>query len=460
MNRFAFLLAGLTLAAAASAQSGGAVEATYTLPDIRLGTFIQQSLGGPLPADHQIRLGGVGSDLWHDPSDGRDVYYLITDRGPNGQIRPAAGQSARRTFPVPEFAPTILKVRVRNGAIEILQAIPIRGLNQLGVSGISNYAPNAPRGDEVPYGCAANDADLLPFNPNGLDSEGLVRDKEGNFWVVDEYRPSIVKISPAGVVLKRFVPANDPLTGTSYQVVKNLPQILQWRKGNRGFEGAAISPDRKTLYTMLQSPASNPNATVGNASHMIRLLALDLESESVTAEYVYELQPVSEFGLPYPAQQAEMKTSGMAMLDQHRLIVLERTDDVAKLYRIDLRGATDILGTRWDDLPPNNSPALESIAPGQLSANGITPVSKHLVVDLSQVPGVPGKIEGVALLSSGKHVAIANDNDFGIGGTQTKPLPAPASAQPGQFDSNCDLRPTAAKSQILVIKLEGTLKGK
>jgi hypothetical protein len=457
MNRFFWRLAGsalplLALMPRMAAQQGGTVTATYTLPEIRLGAFIQQTMGGAAPEDHQIRLGGIGSDLWHDPADGPNVFWMITDRGPNGQIRPQPGAPARRTFPVPEFTPTILKVKVEAGEIIILQAIPIRGLSQTGAGGISNYLGASPRGDETPYGCLATDADLLSLNANGLDTEGLVRDKQGNFWVVEEYRPSILKISPEGVVLKRFVPEDDPLTGTDYALGKYLPAVLQWRKGNRGFEGAAISPDGKKLYTMLQSPASNPSASVGNASHMVRLFEFDIAMEMVTAEYVYVLQPVSEFGLVYPKDQPEMKVSGMAMLDQRRMLVLERTDDVAKLYRVDLQGATNILGTQWDEIPPAAS--LEAVLPAQLPANGIVPVQKELVVDLSQVPGVPGKIEGIALLDSGKHIAVANDNDFGIGGTQTNPLPSPASAKPGQFDSNCDLHPSAARSQILVIKTE------
>ena len=45
---------------------------------------------------------------------------------------------------------------------------------------------------------------------------------------------------------------------------------------------------------------------------------------------------------------------------------------------------------------------------------GITPLAKRLVVDLTQISGAPGKIEGIALLTAGR-IAIANDNDFNIG---------------------------------------------
>jgi len=48
---------------------------------------------------------------------------VITDRGPNGQIPVDLIQ--RRTFPVPEFTPTIMKVRLAGDRIEILDVLPI-----------------------------------------------------------------------------------------------------------------------------------------------------------------------------------------------------------------------------------------------------------------------------------------------------------------------------------------------
>ena len=38
---------------------------------------------------------------------------------------------------------------------------------------------------------------------------------------------------------------------------------------------------------------------------------------------------------------------------------------------------------------------------------------KSLIVDLSMLPGMPNKIEGIALVR-GDIIAVANDNDFGM----------------------------------------------
>jgi hypothetical protein len=104
---------------AANAESWKA-ESTYVLPNIALSAFLADHLPGlGLVDDHGVDVGGIGSDLWHGPGDGPGVYWMITDRGPNGE--------GPRTFPVPEFTPFILKVRTKHGAIEILDAIPITG---------------------------------------------------------------------------------------------------------------------------------------------------------------------------------------------------------------------------------------------------------------------------------------------------------------------------------------------
>ena len=45
-----------------------------------------------------------------------------------------------------------------------------------------------------------------------------------------------------------------------------------------------------------------------------------------------------------------MKLSGLEMLDADTLLAVERTDEAAKIFAFDLgQGATNILGSKWDD---------------------------------------------------------------------------------------------------------------
>ncbi len=187
--------------------------------------------------------------------------------------------------------------------------------------------------------------------------------------------------------------------------------------------------------TLGRARAQSP---IGNASRNTRILEFDLESESVVAEFAYRFQPVTEFGDTNPA---EMKVSGLTALDEHRLLVLERTDKVAKLYRVDLRKATNILGTKWDDVA--TSPSLEALDELQLADEGVD-LPKDLVIDLSTLPDVPEKIEGVVHLN-GKTIAISNDNDFGIGSFTIS-------------GSSCTLVDSGVKSQLLIIETDKPLK--
>jgi hypothetical protein len=437
---------GVFLTTGLLAQSA-AITDVFELPDISLGGFQNNYLPGSITNDHGFKLGGIGSGLWTGPGDGPGVFWMITDRGPNPQT---ATTPIKRAFPVPGFTPFILQVKAENGVINILQAIPLTGNGGAGITGLPNDpastsppVPGAIR-DERPFDCAATTA-VIAGNHDGHDTEDLVRDVHGTFWTIEEYGPSISKIDPTGRVLKRFVPkGRESISGDHFTVVGNLPEILDRRPRNRGFEGIALTPNNKSLMAIVQSPLTNPTTGVGNPSRVIRLIAFDLETETPTAEYVYVMQPVNEFGNTNPT---EMKISALSALDEHRMLVLERTDAVAKIFIVDVRQATNILGTKWDSFA--TSPSLESLAQfvppsgstDTLASNNIQELAKELVLDLSTLgAAIPQKIEGMAVLN-GKTIAISNDNDFQVG--------------PPTCANNA---PTGVKSKIIVIKLDKPIK--
>ncbi len=365
----------------------------------------------------------MGSGLYRSFLEGPNVYWMVTDRGPN----PMAG--SLRTWPMPGFTPWLLKVRTNGTNMEVLQKLPILTPSGAPVTGI----PNSSR-DETPKEC--DGVTNIPFNPNGLDTEDVVRTLDGNFWLIEEHSPSFIRVSPNGRVSKRFLPVGVDLPGISYPVANVLPQIYgDKRKRNRGFEGVTLGWDLRTLYAALQSPLSNPNSAIGNASRNTRILAFDAYTEKTKAEYVYRFQPVTEFGATDPA---EMKISAVAALDPWRLLVLERTDTVAKIYRVDLTRATNILNSQWDSVA--TSPSLESLDDAALLANNLKVLPKELILDLDTLPGMPDKIEGMTILDWNT-IAIANDNDFDIGPAAT-------------CGTNVG---TGAKSKILIIDLKKSL---
>ncbi len=417
------MLAVLTGASALAEEAARRIVGVYHFPDMPL-----KSLEPRIENDRRIFLGGM-SDLWHDRGTPQNRFWMLTDRGPNGE--PNVEGRKRRTFPVPEFTPLILHVEIAEGRARVLRAIPL--VNEAGkpVGGVSNLEDR----DETPYDFDGRQR--LPCNPDGLDPEGLVRLSNGDFWLAEEYRPSLVRCNSEGKVLRRFVPAGVKLEGAGYPISNCLPAILARRKANRGFEGLAVSRDEKTIYAVMQSPLENPDRRAGSASRNVRLLAFDVGRETPVAEYLYRFEPAAKFAStgkkPKPSA---LKLSALAVLDDGRLLSLERTNAATHLYKINLAGATNLLGSRWDQ--PSTSPALEEL--DHPAAAGVKAVAKSLAVDLSKHSDIPAKVEGIAILDA-RTIAVANDNDFDLGG----------------FDAAGRNISAGVKSRIVVLRLDKPL---
>jgi hypothetical protein len=393
------VLAALVVAGpAVGAPSGKArVTASATLGDIPLGSFSNGLLSGTVADDRGVDLGGIGSDIY--PAGRKGEFWTVTDRGPNGQIK--VDGKKRRTFPVPGFDPAIVKIGVSGDSVRVLDAIPITTGSGKPVTGL----PNQQARDEAPYSYDAQTP--LPYNPNGLDTEGIVRSKDGSFWLVDEYGPSLVHVSARGKVLTRYVPKGLNLTGAGYPVVEALPAVLLHRKINRGFEGLAQLPGGD-LVLAVQSPLSLPDTDAGEESMTARLLRFSPKKRAVTAEYAYRFDPVGTVD-PGEDDTSELKISSVVAVGREELLVEERTDKAARLQVVKLSRGADILGQAWDD--STTSPSLEQLQ--DPAASGVPVLRKRLVVDLGKVEGVPGKIEGVARVDRDT-LALINDNDFGM----------------------------------------------
>lgn len=406
------------------------VTGSAVLGDVPLAGFSNGLLPGTVSDDRDVMLGGIGSDLY--PTGRKGEFWTVTDRGPNGQIK--VDGKKRRTFPVPGFDPAIVKIRVDGERIRVLDSLPLTTRSGAAVTGLSNQASR----DEAPYTYDAQTP--LAFNPNGLDTEGIVRAADGSFWLVDEYGPSLVHVSSRGRVLTRYVPQGLRLEGADYRVVEALPGVLLHRKINRGFEGLALLPGGD-LVLAVQSPLSLPDEDAGEASRNVRFLRFSTKKQKVTAEYAYRFDPV-EVVDPSEDDTSELKISSVVAIGRDSLLVEERTDKSARLHRVTLPGGSGILGSVWDD--PATSPAYEEL--DDPSASGVRVLRKSLVVDLGKVAGVPGKIEGVAVTGRDT-LALINDNDFGM----TDGAEA--------FDANGRLVDSGIETTVTLLKLPRPLVG-
>lgn len=345
---------------------------------------------------------GFGSGAFHFKKDSNNIFYTITDRGPNIKCKDSKKLMGEKLcekgkiFPVANFTPTIYKIKVFKNYYKILEKIQIKDKDGNQIIGISNA------GTENAYNIQGK---AIPFDPNGLDTESLVKLSDGTFWVAEEYGASILHLSKDGRILKRVVPSGfeENLTDANYEISPTLPAIISKRPLNRGIESIALSPDENSLYFIMQSPLANPNQATYKKSRNVRLFKYDLRKNKIISEYVYKMDLPNSFKLDKNKKQNAVKISEMRASGNDELIVLERIFNTTKFYKIKL-DSENILGTKWDDV--ETSPSLEE-------NKDIQSLDKKLILDTSNIKGMPKKIEGLAYINEHQWILV-NDNDFGI----------------------------------------------
>ncbi|MGH9281259.1 MAG: esterase-like activity of phytase family protein, partial [Acidimicrobiales bacterium] len=391
-------------------------------------------------------------------------FWTVSDRGPNGDTF-NVGDDVRRPFQSPAFTPSIYRIKVTtaSGRIDILQRIPLRlrhgftdpvravvGGTPTHVTGFGNTgvnaAANVPVSDEIPTTETDNDGDIdaadatLPFDPYGVDTEGIVFDKRtGTFWLVEEYRPSILQVSLDGTIVQRITPRGQNLAnlGPAWGAVllnDILPAEYSRRRDNRGFEGVAISADGLTLYAIMQNPlatsCSGTDPITGtpfvsnNNRSATRVVKVDISHPFIpklAGDFIYTLDTNATGN----ALNNQLRISDLFLVGPDRLLVDERDDTAGvaaqgqpstttkHLYEVDLAGATNV-----QTLSPAARSCLDALRPAGVAGRGVTAGVKTSVLDLGSTAASPeypfAKLEGITKLPNG-NFATVNDNDFQVG---------------------------------------------
>jgi hypothetical protein len=240
----------------------------------------------------------------------------------------------------------------------------------------------------------------LPQAFNGrlsLDAEGIVVNPDGSLWVSDEYGPYVFRFSAEGRLLSALRPpeALIPKRGGADSFASNNPGAGQpvpspadpvtGRQNNQGLEGLALSPDGKTLFTLLQSATRQDGGTGGSGPRRhTRLLSYDVTGAEprLTGHHVLALPTFLVGTATRVAAQSEIFA-----LNNHQILVLARDGNGRGLanpvsaYRsilvYDLRGATNLVGTSYET-------AGAPVAPGGNLVAGIVPASSTVLVDLNE----------------------------------------------------------------------------
>jgi hypothetical protein len=177
---------------------------------------------------------------------------------------------------------------------------------------------------------------------------------------------------------------------------------------NQTLEGVTFTPDGRQIVTAMEDPlyqdGDDPTPEHGA---LTRITVHDARTGQPLAQYAYPLEPL--FATPPAGSTDTNGVSDIVALDHDRFLVLERASIYsdnnwkARIYLVDLHGATDVLGR--DSLTDP-------------SAQRVQPVRKTLVTDLSDVPGLPrvDNVEGITLgprLPDGRRtVVLVSDDNF------------------------------------------------
>ncbi|MEN9738077.1 MAG: hypothetical protein RLZZ318_110, partial [Bacteroidota bacterium] len=290
------------------------------------------------------------SGMFAVPNSNGKEFWIVSDRGVNIDGASANTSACRPTYDkiyaFPNYAPKIHRVRISGDSVQILQTISIKRPNGTGATGIINptgFGSTAieQASTDTVLTCANFSSKIAAKDIWGIDAEGIVLDKFGNFWICEEGGPSIWVVNQNGVVIKRYTPYAN-LAGAQSQDIM-IDSCFKYRKNNRGFEGITIAPNGK-VYAIIQSPVLYPNTTIGEASRLHRLLEIDPVTNA-NKMYVYVNDGIIGTG-SNQIRLKDWKLGDLAAINDTTFLVLEAaargTTDIKKMYKISLNGATAV----------------------------------------------------------------------------------------------------------------------
>ncbi len=260
--------------------------------------------------------------------------------------------------------------------------------------------------------------ELPPQRSDGrmcLDPEGLAIGPKGNFFVSEEYLPSVREFDAQGRFVRRFEAPDEvvPRGASGVNVATDEADALtSGRQPNRGFEGLAMLPDGQ-LAAVLQSGLTQDG---GRKAGFTKLYLFDPARGRATAAYRVDFPDAAEIDAASPAgKKLEAKhfvISALAALPDGRLLALERENFGAD-------GSSKHGPARWKAVV-----LLDLSGAGNMLEGGSTPVRRTALFNLAALDTassglpreeLPAKWEGLAVAGiEGDQVRLllSSDNDF------------------------------------------------
>lgn len=333
-------------------------------------------------------IGGIGSSIavdrssWQKTSAGSytGIVYALPDRGWNTQGT-LNFQSRVHKFQLdltPISNATVSQPAANNIHLTYLDTIYFSGPDGNPTTGIDGdptghltYAglPGLPPGTWTGDGFGRNGTGGTAVT---TDTEGVVLNEDGSFWISDEYGPYIYHFSPTGAMVEAIRPpdATIPMrNGTESFSADSPPEYVPaesddvvpadpdtGRVNNHGLEGLTKSADGKHIFALMQGALQQEGGAGSSTQRYVRLLQYDVSSSPAQyeAEYVVPLPLYASGNKKKTALQSEIH-----YLSPTQFLVLARDSGAGhgqsssqSLYRhadvFDISAATDIKGDAYD----------------------------------------------------------------------------------------------------------------
>lgn len=238
-----------------------------------------------LKIKHGEELGGFSGLAVHEGQ-----VLTVMDKGPN-KIAIDLNKDGidDRLFMKPKYSPKILVISKDHKTIE--KVIDLRFQDKL----VSSLKGHGLKKDHE------NKSNKI-LKTIGIDPEGIAVDSKGNFWISEEFGPSLVQFDSSGNYLQSIVPKNSKRIGQAL-----LPEYLISKKSKKGFESLGFY--KGSLYFMLQEP---PNKDLKNIL------------------YVFDTKKKILQEFEYIMEDKKNMVSGLTINSKGEILILERNNKKGK----------------------------------------------------------------------------------------------------------------------------------
>ncbi|WP_245930705.1 esterase-like activity of phytase family protein [Methylobacterium radiodurans] len=277
-----------------------------------------------------------------------------------------------------------------------------------------------------------------------LDAEGLARRLDGSFYVSDEYGANVYYFNASGQLQGVLgVPeALRPRTGGQLNFNSINPPDTG-RRNNQGFEALALTPDGRSLVTILQSAALQDSTANQQTRLNTRILVYDIAANPVPTapvrEYVLQLPVYRDNGNGQAANRTAAQSEMLALNDTQFLVLARDSNGQGTgnttpiVYKsvllVDIAGATNIAGSTFDTtttpiapggtLRPDIRPVQTSEAVNLLNPVQLNRFGMNLDTNPATRTTLSEKIEALGLVPvlserapNDYFLLVGNDNDF------------------------------------------------